>query len=571
MLQYTKFVLLRYIQMKQLQLFFLILFALSASLFALTNKELAHSIDLAGKQRMLTQKMTKESLLVKSNIDKEENIKKLQASSGLFDKTLNGLINGDSSLELTATKDQTIQKQLLAIKKLWDPFYQRVQKIIAQKATDEDYKFLAQNNMKLLSEMNKAVTLYAALNKSDDSFPLGNDINLAGKERMLTQKMAKDLLFINNNFDKEKYLDDFKKSRALFSKTLNGLYSGNSELHLKGTKLPMITSKLDTVKSLWQQEQTLLDAALKGEKIKEAIAALDETLVKMNEAVMSYTNSLNRHKQIAALNSIIGNFQNHSKEDKKRVNLSGKQRMLTQRMSKLALLVSMGVDKKANSKKLIEYAKLYNQTLEGFKKGDKELGLTPSKNAAVLEQITTVESKWKPFLKNLITIIKGQDSSGKALEYIINNNEDLLQASNELVNRFVKSAPSPNFLEKSMLNVINVAGRQRMLTQKMTKEKLLLESKKADTKEKLQNTVKLFDNSLKTLIKGDANKMILKPTDKAIKAQLQKVKGIWDSLKPLYEKEHLSKEELMTIIQKNPVLLDEMNKMVNMAEKTLEY
>jgi len=396
-------------------------------------------------------------------------------------------------------------------------------------------------------------------------------MNLAGKQRMLSQKMAKDLLFVYNNFKKEAYLKDFKKSRALFSKTLDGLLNGSSELQLKGTKLPVIRSKLTAVKELWSNEQRLLDGALNGKGIKESIAALDKTLVVMNHAVVSYTQSLNRQKQILALSSIINNFQGNKEQDKRRVNLSGKQRMLTQRISKLALLVSLGIDQADDKKNLVKYAKLYNKTLNGFIKGDKELGLEAKKSAPIAEQVTAIKKLWKPFLLNIIKIVKGKDDSSKALDAIIQSNEKLLAASNELVNRFVKSSPSKNFLEKSMLNVINIAGRQRMLTQKMTKEKLLLVAKKTTDKTKLKQTINLFDSSLKILIKGDASKSILKPSSKEIKAQLQKVAKLWAKLKPLYEKENLSKEELNTIIKENPTLLSEMNKMVNMAEKSLEY
>ena len=557
--------------MRRVQTIFLLITLLTSSLFALSDKELAHSIDLAGKQRMLTQKMTKEALLIRSKIDTQENIQKLKASSSLFDKTLKGLMKGDKSLNLVPIDDAKVQAQLQAIQKLWEPFYKHIQEIINNKANDKSYAYLESNNLKLLKEMNKAVSLYSSQDKSNGSFALANDINLAGKQRMLTQKMAKDLLFINNNFKKKEYLKDFQNSRKLFTKTLEGLYNGNKELHLKGTKLPMIVSKLNIVKELWQKEQPLLDAALKGKKVKEAIAALDKTLVKMNEAVVSYTNSLNRQKQVLALNSIINGFLNNNAQSKKRVNLSGKQRMLTQRMSKLALLASLNIDRAENVKKLVADAKLYNQTLNGFIKGDKSLGLQPCKDKAVVKEVLVVKEKWKPFLEAIITIVKNQDSDSKALNYIIEHNEDLLAESNELVNRFVKASPAKNYLEKSMLNVINIAGRQRMLTQKMTKEKLLIAAKKLPYKEKLQKTINLFDSSLKELITGDAEKSIVKPTEKSIKEQLDKIAQIWAKLKPLYEKENLSKEELKTIIKENPTLLFEMNKMVNMAEHSLEY
>ena len=90
-------------------------------------------------------------------------------------------------------------------------------------------------NMPLLKEMNKAVGIYTSQNRGNSKLKLANDINLAGKQRMLTQKMGKDLLFISNKFKPKYYISDFSKSRKLFAKTLDGLFNGDKKLKLVGT------------------------------------------------------------------------------------------------------------------------------------------------------------------------------------------------------------------------------------------------------------------------------------------------------------------------------------------------
>lgn len=557
--------------MKKISALILLIFLFSSSLFALTDKQLAISIDLSGKQRMLSQKMTKEAFLIRSNIDKAANIKKLTKSSQLFEQTLAGLMHGDSSLHLVAIRDNTIQQQLKNIEKLWKPFYQEVQKIVAGNAKDSSYTMLEQSNIKLLKEMNKAVGFYSSKGGSNPKLTLANDINLAGKQRMLTQKMGKDLLLANNNFGKEAYTKDFKASRQLFTQTLNGLFNGSKQLHLTGTKLPMITNQLKVVDKSWKALQPTLDAAVRGKKISESILGLDTILPQMNKAVIQYTKSVNRQKESIMLASIVNSFMSISNRNKKRVNLSGRQRMLTQRMSKLALLVSSKIDAKNNSAKLIKVAKLYDKTLNAFKKGDTTMGCVPLKVPAIQEQIKVIEKEWHPFYQNIQKIAKGEDSNGKALTYVIANNEQLLKVSNELVKRFENSNTSKNYLDKVMLHIINIAGRQRMLTQKMTKEKLLVFKGNTHYKEKLAKTIELFDNSLKALIKGDKKQMIFKPANLQIKKQLQKVAALWNKLQPLYKNENIKVQDLAIIIKKNPVLLGEMNKMVYMAQKTTDY
>ncbi|MCH9740518.1 MAG: type IV pili methyl-accepting chemotaxis transducer N-terminal domain-containing protein [Epsilonproteobacteria bacterium] len=548
---------------------FLLLF--TSSLFALTDKELAISINLSGKQRMLSQKMTKESFLIRSDIDKQENIKKLIKSSQLFDKTLKGLMKGDSSLALVAIKSEEIQTQLKKVEKLWLPFYKEVQAITSGKVTDSSYDMLEQNNVPLLKEMNKAVGLYSSQAKSNNELTLANDINLAGKQRMLTQKMGKALLFASNDFKKEAYINDFKASRKLFTQTLEGLFNGSKTLKLTGTDLPKITTQLKVVQGLWQESQPLLDNALTNKDLKKAIAALDTILVEMNKGVTLYTESVNRQKQRLQFASIVNSFMQKSDVLKKRVNLSGKQRMLTQRMTKLALLVSSNINKKENRDKLIKFSTLYDKTLNAFKSGDKDLGCTPSNDKDIKEQIAVIGKSWEPFYQHVKRVIDGKDSDGKSVAYMVENNEQLLKESNELVKRYEASNKSQNYLDKAKLHIVNVAGRQRMLTQKMTKEKLLIAKGNGDYSAKIEKTIKLFDDSLSALINGDPKQTIVKPTDKEIKNQLTKVSDIWKPLKPLYEKEKPTTGELAMIIKQNPILLAEMNKMVNMAETATEY
>ena len=554
--------------MKKTGQLLILLLILPISIFAFTDKELAVSIDLSGKERMLTQKMTKESFLIHLSFEKEKNIEKLKSSSTLFDKSLKGLMQGDKRLGLVDFKDNEIIAQLKKVESIWIPFYKEIKHIIENKATKKSYNYLESHNMVLLKEMNSAVTLYGQ--KKSLKFKLAHDMNLAGKQRMLTQKMAKDLLIINSGLKVKEYKDDFTSTRKLFSKTLKGLSSGDQELKLQGVKLPSIRKQLNKVETLWRDVQPHLDKALRGKEVQQAVKALDNILIEMNSAVSLYTNSLNRSSQKDAFSSLLNGFMKKDTNRKKRINLSGKQRMLTQKMSKLAVMLSLNLKVKESSSKILEAAKLYDKTLGGFKHGDADLGCTPIKDKAVVAQLLVVDTLWQKFYSNVKLVAKGD--KGEALAFIIDNNEKLLLESNKLVSVFEKLNKNINYLEKSMLELINIAGRQRMLTQKMTKEKLLLvKLPKKEYKQKLHESVQLFDTSLSLLINGDSAKNITKPTSKAIKGQLQKVADIWKKLKPLYLEPKSNVKSLKFIILNNTKLLKEMNTMVQMATDATEY
>jgi len=260
--------------------------------------------------------------------------------------------------------------------------------------------------------------------------------------------------------------------------------------------------------------------------------------------------------------SLVDDLMEKDNGIKKRINLSGKQRMLTQRMTKLGILISLNMNKSENKKNLMNLANLYNDTLEGFKGGE---------NKEINKQISIIEKAWKPFFKHVKMLTEENDKDGKSLDYLIAHNANLLKESNVLVTKYEEGNKSQNYMEKAMVTIVNLAGRQRMLSQKMTKEKLLLMNGKSDNSDELEQTVKLFDESLTLLTNGNIKKKISKPTNKKIKKQLKKVALLWKKLKPIYEKKKPSATEMALIITKNTVLLKEMNLMVEMLENETEY
>ena len=556
----------------------LILILLTTSIFAMSDKELAITINLAGKQRMLTQKMSKEALMMFLGLDLDNSKKKLNESKELFDKTLKGLIHGDKSLGLVPTDDSKIQNKLKEVQNIWIPFKKSIEAIYSYKSSDKEYKYIQDNNLKLLKTMNEVVGMYAALNKGNSKFKLANDINLAGRQRMLTQRIAKDALQYLLNMDKKGSIADLEKSIKMFDETLNGLYNGDEKMHLHGTKLPLIVKQLNVVKENWDRVKPTILNALKPENLnnqkltKEMIDGLDNVKVEMNKAVVLYTKSLNREKRIMQLNALISGFSAVKENSKHVVNLAGKQRMLTQRISKLALECQTQMIPEACDL-LGKYIALYDKTLKGFVNGDKDLNLTPTKSKKALEQIAKIDSLWGKFALAALKVKSSKGKDEKALRFVLDNNEELLKQSDILVKIFEEEgAKNVSYIEKAMLKIVNIAGRERMLTQKMTKEKLaILDLKMTDFKPKMQNSVKMFDVSLNGLIGGSKELGLPKATNPKIKAQLKKVSSIWKQIKPFYAKENLTPKELKLLLKANPILLSEMNKAVGIIENSTDY
>ena len=123
-------------------------------------------INIAGRQRMLSQKMSKEAMTIKAGLAVGKSRTSLKETHDLFDSSLNGLINGNSSMHLPPTSNAKILTQLRKVESLWNNFSTQVQIILTSGKNSEAITQAAEkvltDNVPLLQEMNKAVGMYAA-------------------------------------------------------------------------------------------------------------------------------------------------------------------------------------------------------------------------------------------------------------------------------------------------------------------------------------------------------------------------------------------------------------------------
>ncbi len=130
-------------------------------------------INLAGRQRMLSQKMSKEGLALIHHTmsgDKkvaEKTAKTLTNTIAVFDMTLLALINSGQApltLNLNGIKvdlppaEGEAAAKLQEVHQLWKPFKITMARLIADKQ-EKDVQLILKNNIPLLNEMNRAVGL----------------------------------------------------------------------------------------------------------------------------------------------------------------------------------------------------------------------------------------------------------------------------------------------------------------------------------------------------------------------------------------------------------------------------
>ncbi len=255
-----------------------------------STNELAVQINLSGRQRMLTQKMSKEALLVALKVEPEKNRRNLERTMALFERTLVGLISGDAGLKLAKAPNARIAAQLGVVMDLWKKFRPLVKRVADGRADRATLERIARDNLPLLAEMNRAVKMFEKVAGADTA-ELAVVINLSGRQRMLTQKMTKEYLLAALGIDREANHRNLRKTTALFDRTLKGLLDGDDAQNLPPTTDPAIRAQLKKVMKLWADFRPLLARPATRENLLAIAHANLPLLGEMNRAVKMYEES----------------------------------------------------------------------------------------------------------------------------------------------------------------------------------------------------------------------------------------------------------------------------------------
>ncbi len=143
----------------------------------------------------------------------------------------------------------------------------------------------------------------------------GRTINLAGRQRMLSQKMSKEafaLLALPAGTDPGQAVAGINETVTLFDRTLKGLSDGDAELDLAPATDPAIRAKLDRLHTAWgtfkEHFAVLASQGVNSPVGREALASIGAEnlplLQAMNEIVTDYE-SLNNLATIQRLQSVL--------------------------------------------------------------------------------------------------------------------------------------------------------------------------------------------------------------------------------------------------------------------------
>ncbi len=233
--------------------------------------------------------------------------------------------------------------------------------------------------------------------------------------------------------------------------------------------------------------------------------------------------------QIVKASSVVG-----SDGGSERINNAGKLRTLSQRIPAAACNLQAAVDPFKSSQALKDAVAEFNQIINALKNGDAARGINGVEtNRKTLQAIEAVETAFAPMLQSAEALL--QDASNLDAEMImVKEAMPVLSAAKLLVSQVSGQYSNPAELVQSDAVRIDIAGRQRMLTQEISREAChILSGIEADTaKADLPRSIQMFEMSMQALRFGMPEAGIKVSDNPAINDGLTLVASNWADLRP---------------------------------------
>jgi hypothetical protein len=254
-------------------------------------------IDFSGKLRMLSQRIPAAACNLKAGIATAESGAVLEGATVEFERILNALTIGDVGLGIIGEeKRRRTLHAIDEVRREFDPLLDVVNRFTNGDVSEDAIQQLADGNMELLgaaqilvAEVSRQYANQAVLLQADIMA-----IDLAGRQRMLTQKISKEICFILSGIAVTESTEALNETVRNFEDSLHALQVGMPSVGLRAAPTEEIELGLEDVQNDWLAVRPFVDAINAGQALSKddrstAFLGLNKTLIDMNRVVGLYS------------------------------------------------------------------------------------------------------------------------------------------------------------------------------------------------------------------------------------------------------------------------------------------
>ena len=254
-----------------------------------------------------------------------------------------------------------------------------------------------------------------------------------------------------------------------------------------------------------------------------------------------------------------------------RIDIAGRQQMLSQRMAKATCLIATGIDSHSYKVQLRDAYRLFKTSETALRHGDAALQLGPEMNPEVLVSLLRTDSSWADYETHVedalarrrvsLTEIVAMDQDGQRYLTVAG------EATEEIAVSYGTAAPQaiPNL-------IVSAAGQQRTLSQKIIKDICLM--RHVETPQlyatQVRIAAKMFDRTLATVQMGHPRLGISAAESPDITEQFQHIDALWALMKEVIvgtsPEARLSDKELSDLSLKAEEMLEMLDHLVALIQ-----
>lgn len=260
----------------------------------ITDVEAVRVLDIAGHQRMLSERVVKSACLSVAEINFSANFDDLRQAFDEYKTAHYGILNGSEALGIRASTFEDVTSALSIVSDDLTAFAPYVEGMVNSGGISVvDLNNMNERGLTVLASMTKTTdTLARVYGESLDSLSVGETLtlNIAGRQRMLSQKMVKEMCLMHVNGTRSSSVEG---TVALFDASLNALVSGFPGAGIIAPPNQAVSDRLAEVVSIWANLKPIADQAANG-NIPDADSmymfsiAMEAVLRTMSDAVVAY-------------------------------------------------------------------------------------------------------------------------------------------------------------------------------------------------------------------------------------------------------------------------------------------